>query len=88
MMKTRKIPQRRCVGCREMKDKVQLMRIAHKNDGSLFIDTTDKAGGRGAYLCKSIDCLEKARKTKGLERSLGKGCVVPQEVYDSLAAKL
>jgi len=81
MQKVRKLPQRRCVGCREMKDKPQVLRIVCNAEGNMSIDATGKAHGRGAYLCLDIECLKKAQKSKGLERSLKR--TVPQEIYDT-----
>lgn len=68
-MKTKKTPMRRCVGCMESKPKRQLIRIIAK-DGSLNIDLTGKANGRGVYLCQDTECLLKARKRKAISRSL------------------
>jgi predicted RNA-binding protein YlxR (DUF448 family) len=82
MQKARKVPQRRCVGCREMKDKPRVIRIVCNANGDISLDLTGKAHGRGAYVCKNIDCLGKAQKSKGLERSLKRA--VPQEIYDTL----
>jgi len=82
MQKTRKTPQRKCIGCREMKDKSQILRIVCSPEGEFSIDETGKANGRGAYICKNADCLGKAHKSKGLERSLKRA--VPQEIYESL----
>ena len=78
---TKKIPQRQCVGCRMMKNKKELIRIL-KTDEGIIIDDTGKKNGRGAYLCISKECLQKARKNKGLERSFKMS--IPNEVYDSL----
>ena len=66
----RKIPMRKCTGCLEMKNKKELIRILLEPDGQVSIDDTGKKNGRGAYICKNLSCLEKAIKTKGLERSL------------------
>jgi len=82
MVMTKKIPQRRCVGCRDMKDKFLLIRIVANANGDIMPDTTGKAHGRGAYLCKNNECLEKAQKSKGLERSLKRA--IPQEMYATL----
>lgn len=82
----RKIPMRQCIGCGEMKEKKNLMRILKKEDGSFEIDVTGKKNGRGAYLCPSPDCLEKAIRTKGLERSLK--CPVPREVYEQFREEM
>jgi len=86
-MKDKKLPLRKCVGCRDMKDKRILVRVVLNADGSLFVDETGKAHGRGAYLCKnSADCLQQAYKTKSLEKSLKHH--VPQSVYNLLEASI
>ena len=69
-MKTRKIPMRMCVGCREMKEKRSLLRIVKSPENVISFDRVGKAPGRGAYVCKSQDCLTKAVKQKQLERAL------------------
>ncbi len=63
------IPERTCIGCNEKKDKSNLLRIVKSSDGNINIDNTGKLNGRGAYICKNIDCLEKAMKSKRLEKS-------------------
>ena len=79
---TKKIPLRQCVGCNEMKNKKEMMRVSKTAEGEIFLDTTGKKNGRGAYVCKNIECLKAARKTKGLERSFQ--MAIPAEVYDTL----
>lgn len=69
-MKTRKIPQRMCVGCRQMMPKKELIRIVKSPEGVISVDDKGKAPGRGAYLCKKLDCLDKAYKAKLLEKNL------------------
>lgn len=69
-MKTRKIPMRMCVGCREIKEKRSLLRVVKSPDGAISFDRVGKAPGRGAYVCKSKACLERALKAKQLERAL------------------
>jgi len=69
-MKTRKIPMRMCVGCREMKEKRSLLRIVKNAEGAISFDRIGKAPGRGAYICKARECLDKAMKQKQLERAL------------------
>ena len=69
-MKTRKIPMRMCVGCREMKEKRELLRIVKNAEGAISFDRVGKAPGRGAYICKARECLDKAMKQKQLERAL------------------
>ena len=82
-MKTRgKVPMRQCTGCREMKNKKEMMRVLKTGEGEILLATTGRKNGRGAYLCYSLECLEKARKNKGLERSLK--TEIPQEVYERL----
>lgn len=81
-MKQRKIPQRMCVGCQEMKNKKELLRVVRTPDGDVIIDSTGKKPGRGAYLCASEQCFLKAYKEKRLERAL-KQVILPQ-LYDKL----
>lgn len=78
----KKIPQRTCVGCREKKDKKELIRIVKNKEGNLAVDKTGKMQGRGAYLCDNLTCLEKAMKSKALERVLE--IQIPQEIYENL----
>ena len=82
-MKTRtKIPMRQCTGCREMKSKKEMIRVLKTSENEIILDATGKKNGRGAYLCFSEECLEKAIKNHGLERSLK--MAVPDEVYQNL----
>ena len=69
-MKTRKIPMRMCVGCREMQEKRSLLRIVKSPEGAISFDRIGKAPGRGAYVCKSKECFERAVKQRQLERAL------------------
>jgi len=78
----KKIPLRQCVGCGGMKGKKEMMRVLKDADDQISIDVTGKKNGRGAYLCKQGDCLKKARKNKGLERSFKMS--IPDEVYNTL----
>ena len=82
----KKTPERRCVGCGETKEKKQLLRVVRAADGAISIDTTGKKSGRGAYLCYSISCFRKARKSKRLESNLN--AVIPDDVYQSLETEL
>ena len=66
----KKMPQRTCMGCNEKKDKKDLIRIVKSSDGEINIDKSGKMPGRGAYICDNIECLEKAVKTKRIERVL------------------
>ena len=78
----KKIPLRQCVGCGEMKSKKEMLRVLKTTEDDIVLDVTGKKNGRGAYLCISAECLKKARKNKGLERSFKMS--IPDEVYDSL----
>lgn len=81
-MKTRKTPQRMCVGCREMKDKRELIRVVRSPEGELSIDPVGKKPGRGAYVCRQADCLKRAIKQKQLERQLE--VTLTEEVAEAL----
>ena len=78
----KKIPLRQCIGCGEMKSKKDMIRILRIAEGDICLDVTGKKNGRGAYVCKSGECLKLARKKKGLERSFQMS--IPKEVYDTL----
>ncbi len=78
----KKIPLRQCVGCGEMKSKKEMMRVLKTPEDEIVLDATGKKNGRGAYLCKEKECLVRARKNKGLERSFK--MKIPNEVYDNL----
>lgn len=82
MTKVRKIPMRSCIGCREQKTKKDLIRIVKNKDNEVFVDRTGKANGRGAYLCDDINCLDKAIKTKALNRSFSMD--INEDVYEEL----
>ena len=78
----KKIPVRRCVGCQEMKNKKEMIRVIRTKEGEFLLDATGKKNGRGAYICPSKECLGKAVKSKGLERSFKQA--IPEEVYEAL----
>lgn len=84
--KPRKIPMRMCVGCREMKPKMQLLRVVKPQDGDAHIDRTGKAPGRGAYVCDQVECLKKAQKSRALEKALE--CQIAPEVFAQLEAQI
>ena len=69
-MKQKKIPQRMCVGCREMKNKRDMIRVVRPMQGDVTVDRSGKMAGRGAYVCDQMACLEKAIKARLLERAL------------------
>ena len=82
----RRMPIRRCTGCGQHFEKNVLIRIVRTPDGQIVIDENGKKSGRGAYICKSAECLRKARKSRRLEAGLD--CRVPDEVYDRLEGEL
>lgn len=86
MGQVRKVPMRKCIGCQEMKNKKEMMRVLKTSEDEIILDTTGKKNGRGAYICFSKECFEKAIKNKGLERSLKTG--IPPEVYESLKKEI
>lgn len=86
MQKPRKIPQRQCVGCREMKNKRDLIRVVRSQEGGISLDFKGKAPGRGAYVCPQPACLAKARKSRALERALD--TPIPPAVYELLAQQM
>ncbi len=81
-MKQRKIPLRKCTGCNEMKNKKEMIRVVRNNEGIFSLDFHGKKPGRGAYVCKNIECLKQAEKNKGLERSFK--VLVDKEIYTEL----
>ena len=86
MSNNKKIPMRKCVGCQEMKSKKEMMRVLKTSEDTFELDATGKKNGRGAYLCFSKECFEKAVKNKGLERSFKQA--IPKEVYEKLEKEL
>lgn len=82
----KKIPMRQCVGCGEMKNKKEMLRVIKTAEDEIFLDITGKKNGRGAYICPDGDCLKKAIKNKGLERSLK--TAIPQEVIENLTKEM
>lgn len=81
-----KIPQRQCVGCNNLKNKKELIRVIKTPENEILIDITGKKNGRGAYICCSTECLEKAIKSRGIERSLKTN--IPKEIYKQLKEEL
>ena len=81
-MKVKKVPQRKCVGCNEMKDKKDLVRIVRSPEGDISLDLTGRKNGRGAYVCPNEECITKAVKERRLERALDKA--ISDEVYQKL----
>lgn len=85
-MAEKKVPLRKCTGCGEMKSKKEMLRVIKTPEDTIALDTTGKKNGRGAYICSSLECFKKARKTRALERSLK--AAIPEEVYDELEKEL
>ena len=86
MMKTKKRPMRMCLGCGEMKPKRELIRVVKSKEGDISLDLTGKKSGRGAYICKSVECFEKARKARKFERSFS--CMISEDIYNSMEGEL
>ena len=86
MEKVKKIPVRQCLGCNEHKPKAELIRVVRSPEGEISLDTRGKKSGRGAYICHDVKCLNKARKSKRIERALD--CAIPDEIYDAMEAEL
>ncbi len=82
----KKIPMRQCLGCREMKPKKELIRVVRTPEGEISLDFKGKIPGRGAYVCPSETCLERAVKTRAIERALE--TQIPPELYDRLREEM
>lgn len=85
-MTNKKVPMRKCVGCNEMKPKKELMRVMKDQENNISLDFTGRKNGRGAYVCKSENCLQMAVKHGGLERSFS--MKIPSEIYEELKKEM
>ena len=85
-MKKKKIPMRMCLGCNEMKPKMELIRVVRSPEDEISLDFKGKAAGRGAYICRSAECLEKARKARRFEKSFS--CKIEESVYEVMLNEL
>ncbi len=85
-MSAKKIPMGMCTGCREMKQKSVLIRVVKTPEGEIKLDMTGRLNGRGAYICKSPECLKKAQKSGALSRAFG--CEVPDGVFSEIEGEL
>ena len=85
-MAERKIPLRKCVGCGEMKDKRELVRVVRNKEGEISVDLYGKKPGRGAYICRSAECLTKAQKAKRLEKAFSTS--IAPEIYDAMKKEI
>ena len=81
-MTTKRQPERTCMGCNQKKEKNKLIRIVKNKENEILIDQTGKAQGRGAYLCKDVQCLEKVKKLKRLEKALEIN--IEEEIYEKI----
>ncbi len=86
MTKKRKIPQRMCVGCKEMKAKKDLLRIVRTPEGNIAVDDTGKKSGRGVYICPGLECFYQAVKSKRLEKALQQK--IPEEILNEVKKKI
>ena len=82
----KKVPMRTCTGCRQAKNKMDLIRVVKDKEGNIFVDITGKKNGRGAYICKDSNCLKLAEKNHGLEKTLGVS--IPKDVIENLVKEL
>ena len=82
----RKIPMRQCLGCNEHKPKRDLLRVVRSPEGEISQDFKGKKSGRGAYICRDVKCLRRARKSRRMERNLD--CEIPEAVYDAMEQEL
>ena len=82
----KRVPERRCTGCGERFEKPALIRVVRSPEGEISLDFVGKKPGRGAYLCKNLACLKKARKAHRLEQNLS--CDIPDHIYDMLEGEL
>lgn len=84
--KIKKIPMRQCLGCNEHKPKIELLRVVRSPEGEISLDFRGKKSGRGAYVCRDIKCLRRARKSRRIERNLE--CDIPDSVWDAMEAEM
>ena len=84
--KKKKTPERQCLGCNEHRPKAELLRVVRTPDAEVVLDFTGKKSGRGAYICRNVSCLKKARRSKRIDRSLD--VVIPEDVYDRMEREL
>jgi predicted RNA-binding protein YlxR (DUF448 family) len=85
-IKQKKIPERQCLGCNAHKPKRELLRVVRTPEGEIVLDFTGKKSGRGAYICRDVKCLRRARKSRRIENSLQVS--IPEQVYDNMEREL
>lgn len=84
--KTKSPPMRQCLGCNEHRPKTDLLRVVRDPEGRISLDFTGKKSGRGAYICRSITCLRRVRKSRRLEKNLN--CPITEDIYDRMEQEL
>ena len=84
--KQRKAPERQCLGCNGHFMKKELLRVVRSPEGDVSLDFTGKKSGRGAYVCRCVECLKKAMKSQRLSRNLD--CEIPEEIYAEMEKEL
>ena len=77
---------RQCLGCNEHKPKIELLRVVRSPEGEISLDFRGKKSGRGAYICRDVKCLRRARKSRRIDKNLE--CEIPEEVYDAMEAEM
>lgn len=82
MPKTKKIPLRQCIACRELKEKREMLRIVKNSEGKVFLDFSSKAAGRGAYICDKAECIAKLKKNRLLDRVFE--CKIDESIYSAI----
>lgn len=86
MQKAKKIPVRQCLGCSAHKEKREFIRVVRTPEGDISLDLVGKMSGRGAYICRNVQCLKKARKTGRIESALE--CKISDDIYDKMALEI
>ena len=86
MERVKKIPMRQCLGCNEHKPKIELLRVVRDPEGTISLDFKGKKSGRGAYICRDVKCLRRARKSKRIDRNLE--VEIPEAVWDEMEREL
>ena len=85
-MPEKKFPMRKCTGCGVMKPKKELVRVVKSPEGDVSLDLTGRKAGRGAYVCRSVECLQKAQKARRFEKAFGTH--IPDDVFNGLEKEM
>jgi predicted RNA-binding protein YlxR (DUF448 family) len=86
VIRKKKTPLRMCTGCGEMKPKQELVRVVKSPEGEISLDLTGRKPGRGAYVCRNVECLKAARKARRFEKAFS--CRIPDEIYNRMEEEL